>query len=59
MVSIKKNNKGELALAKGIRTRKSSIYSPGQNEAFKISRSRFSNFCDCKRCFYLDRVKGL
>ena len=59
MVSIKKNNKGELALAKGIRTRKSSIYSPGQNEVFKISRSRFSNFCDCKRCFFLDRVKGL
>ena len=59
MVSIKKNNKGELAEAKGLRTRKTSIYLPGQNEKFKISRSKFSNFIDCKRCFYLDRVKGL
>ena len=59
MVSIKKNNKGELQIAKGLRTRKTSIYSPGQNETFKISRSKFSNFIDCKRCFYLDRVKGL
>ena len=59
MVSIKKNNKGELKEATGLRTRKTSIYSPGQNESFKISRSKFSNFIDCKRCFYLDRVKGL
>ena len=59
MASLKKNSKGELTIAKGIRSRKSSIYSPGQNEVFKISRSKFSNFVDCKRCFYLDRVKGL
>ena len=59
MVSIKKNNKGELKEATGLRTRKNSIYIPGQNEMFKISRSKFSNFMDCKRCFYLDRVKGL
>ena len=59
MVSIKKNNKGELKEATGLRTRKTSIYIPGQNETFKISRSKFSNFMDCKRCFYLDRVKGL
>ena len=59
MVSLKKNSKGEFAEAKGLRTRKTSIYSPGQNETFKISRSKFSNFIDCNRCFYLDRVKGL
>ena len=59
MVSLKKNSKGEFAEAKGLRTRKTSIYSPGQNETFKISRSKFSNFTDCNRCFYLDRVKGL
>ena len=59
MVSIKKNNKGELKEATGLRTRKTSIYTPGQNETFKISRSKFSTFMDCKRCFYLDRVKGL
>tara|TARA_Y100000590_G_scaffold378430_1_gene445361 strand:+ start:208 stop:1008 length:801 start_codon:yes stop_codon:yes gene_type:complete len=59
MTSIKRNTKGEFQEATGLRTRKSSIYSPGQNELFKISRSKFSNFMDCKRCFYLDRVKGL
>ena len=59
MVSIKKNNKGEFQNALGKRTRLTSIYLPGQNDLFKISRSKFSNFLDCPRCFYLDRVKGL
>ena len=44
---------------KGFRTRESSFYRKGKNEPFKISRSKFTNFIDCKRCFYLDRVKGL
>ena len=59
MVSIKRNSKGEFAEAKGLRTRKNSIYIPAQKKAFKISRSKFSNFMECERCFYLDRVKGL
>ncbi len=42
-----------------LRTRKDSIYQKGTNEVFKISRSKFSNFLDCARCFYLERVKGL
>lgn len=42
-----------------LRNRKGSIYQRGSNEAFKISRSKFSNFLDCQRCFYLERVKGL
>ena len=42
-----------------LRTRKGSIYQRGSNEIFKISRSKFSNFIDCERCFYLERVKGL
>tara|TARA_B100000579_G_scaffold431620_1_gene446982 strand:- start:2404 stop:3171 length:768 start_codon:yes stop_codon:yes gene_type:complete len=41
------------------RTRKSSIYDKKSNSPFKISRSKFFNFLTCKRCFYLDRVKGL
>jgi hypothetical protein len=49
-------NKKEVA---PLRTRKGSIYEKSSNEAFKISRSKFSNFLDCKRCFYLERVKGL
>ena len=42
-----------------MRTRKSSIYTPGQSEDFKVSRSKFNDFLACQRCFYLDRVKGL
>ena len=42
-----------------LRTRKGSLYQKGTNEVFKISRSKFSNFLDCSRCFYLERVKGL
>jgi len=42
-----------------LRSRKGSIYQRGTNETFKISRSKFSNFIDCERCFYLERVKGL
>ena len=43
----------------GFRVRKNSIYEKGSIKPFKISRSKFSNFLSCKRCFYLDRVKGL
>ena len=50
------NNKKEVV---PLRTRKGSIYQKGTNETFKISRSKFSNFLDCPRCFYLERVKGL
>ena len=46
-------------LAKGFRSRKNSFYQKDSNKPFTISRSKFSNFIDCPRCFYLDRVKGL
>ena len=46
-------------IEKGFRTRKSTMYQKGSNKPFTISRSKFSNFIDCPRCFYLDRVKGL
>lgn len=59
MISLKRNTKGQLVPAKGLRTRISSMYSPNQEETFKISRSKFSDFLTCERCFYLDRVKGL
>ena len=59
MIDLKRNSKRELVEAKGIRTRSNSIYKPNQSEDFKISRSKFSDFLTCKRCFYLDRVKGL
>ena len=52
----KMNNKKEVV---PIRTRKGSVYQKGTNEVFKISRSKFSNFIDCPRCFYLERVIGL
>ena len=45
--------------ATSFRVRKNSLYDKKSNVPFKISRSKFSNFLSCKRCFYLDRVKGL
>ena len=59
MISLKRNRKGQLVEARGIRTRKHSRYRPNQKESFKISRSKFEDFLNCRRCFYLDRVKGL
>ena len=59
MISLKRNSKGVLAKATGLRTRASSIYKPGQEEIFKVSRSKFNDFLTCQRCFYLDRVSGI
>ena len=59
MIDLKRNSKKELVPAKGVRTRKASIYRPNQTEEFKISRGKFSNFITCKKCFYMDRVMGL
>lgn len=59
MIDLKRNSKKELVPATGIRSRTSSIYTPNQDEDFKISRGKFSDFLTCRRCFYLDRVKGL
>ena len=59
MISLKRDSKGQLKKTNGVRTRASSIYTPGQLDSFKISRSKFSDFLTCERCFYLDRVKGL
>ena len=58
-MGLKKDSKGNLTEVTPLRSRKGSIYKNGANETFKISRSKFSSFLDCKRCFYLDRVKGL
>ena len=56
---MQRNSKGQLSEATSFRTRKDSIYQKGSNKPFRVSRSKFSNFLDCKRCFYLDRAKGL
>ena len=59
LIDLKRNSKKELVTAKGIRSRQSSIYVPHQENDFKLSRSKFNDFLTCRRCFYLDRVKGL
>ena len=59
MIDLKRNSKKELVPATGMRTRASSVYKPNQDTDFKISRGKFSDFLTCKRCFYLDRVRGL
>jgi len=58
-MALKRNSKGEISEVKPLRTRKGSVYIRESNEVFRISRSKFSNFLECKRCFYLERVKGL
>ena len=37
MISLKRNSKLELVEAKGVRVRQSLIYTPNQNDEFKIS----------------------
>jgi hypothetical protein len=59
MISLKRNTKGALVPATGHRSRESSTYKPGQLDSFRVSRGKFSDFLNCPRCFYLDRVKGL
>ncbi len=59
MISLKRNGKGELVEATGIRVTAASIYTPQQTESFRISRGKFADFLSCARCFYLDRVRGL
>ena len=59
MISLKRNNKtGELVEATGITSQKWRIYSPNQNKDFQLSRSRFDEFMNCSRCFYLKVNKG-
>ena len=59
MISLKRNSKGELVPATGRRSSERTIYKPNQSSEFKISRSKFSDFLTCPRCFYMDRVLGL
>lgn len=59
MINIKRNSKGDIVKANGIRSKSSSKYVSNQTEIFRISRSKFNDFLNCKRCFYLDRVIGL
>ena len=59
MIDLNRNQKKELIPATGKRKRSSSIYKPNQTEDFKISRGKFSDFLNCPRCFYMDRVIGL
>lgn len=35
------------------------LYTPGQSEPFKLSRSKLELFVQCPRCFYLDRRLGI
>jgi len=59
MISLKRNSKGELVPASGRRATDKNIYKSNQTNDFKISRSKFSDFLSCPRCFYMDRILGL
>ena len=59
MIDLNINRKtGEIIPAIGRKVRESSRYSPDLSKKFKLSRSRFSDFLSCKRCFYMDVVLG-
>lgn len=59
MIDLKTNSKGELVKATGLNSQKWRLYTPNQDKDFKISRSKFEDFLKCKKCFYLQVVKGL
>lgn len=59
MISLKRDAQGRLVPATGRRATEKSSYRPNQTEDFKISRSKFSDFLTCPRCFYMDRVLGV
>jgi hypothetical protein len=59
MISLKRNSTGQLIQATGRRSTERSFYKPNQSTDFKVSRSKFSDFLTCPRCFYMDRVLGL
>jgi|TARA_B100001964_G_scaffold94400_1_gene105862 hypothetical protein len=59
MISLKRSKTtGELVPATGITSQKWRIYTPNQNKDFPISRSRFDEFLNCPRCFYLKTNRG-
>lgn len=39
--------------------RKRNMYDPESSKPFKLSRSKISDYLNCKRCFYLDRRLGV
>ncbi len=39
--------------------RQQNLYQPNSAKAFRISRSKIDLFCECRRCFWLDRKMGL
>ena len=59
MISLKRDAQGRLVPATGRRATEKSSYKPNQTEDFKVSRSKFSDFLTCPRCFYMDRVLGV
>ena len=59
MISLKRKQKtGELVKATGVTEQEWRIYKPNQTDDYPISRSRFDDFMNCKRCFYLKVNKG-
>ena len=59
MISLKRDAQGRFVPATGRRSTEKSSYKPNQTEDFKVSRSKFSDFLSCPRCFYMDRVLGV
>ena len=60
MIMLNRDKKTkELKPTTGLKSQAWRIYKPGQKKPFPISRSGFSDFLTCQRCFYLNKVMGL
>ena len=51
MIDLKRNSKGEFVKASGLNSQKWRLYKPNQKEDHKISRSKFQDYLNCKKCF--------
>ena len=54
MIDLEKKGK----IATGLKKPTKWTYKLYQETDFKISRSKYDNYKDCPRCFYLDVVEG-
>ena len=39
--------------------RSRNIYTPNQEQPFKLSNSKVDSYLNCKKCFYIDRRLGV
>ena len=51
--------KAQMQVKKQYQVRAKNLFDPAGREPFQLSRSKFEDFLNCPRCFYMDRRLGL